>query len=161
MGLFGEMAFGSTAFGDTGDIAQQDRGRLWNIISGELRVTGGRHPLQTTVLGQFLRMSSAMVLPDELQIYLANLVDKKLKPRQGRRKSADISSRNVMIRNLYPALLRQYQLQRSGELSNVPRVGDAPHILAAKQVVEEIRCQGYPMVAYTEILNIMSSEEMH
>jgi hypothetical protein len=109
MGTLGSMVIGATPIGAVGNMEVQERIRLWNLISCELRVTGRRYPLQTKLVGRFLRLMSGKPLPKELQAYLADLVENKLKPRLGRRKSPDISCRNAMIRNLYPLRLREHQ----------------------------------------------------
>jgi hypothetical protein len=167
MGAFGEMAFGSTAFGDTGDVEEQDRQSLWNFISYELHVAGGHHPLQSRLLGRYLRLMAGKPLPTDLQAYLADLFENKLKPRRGRRKSPDILGRNAMIKPLYRVLLQDYREQHSRKRSDEAlksgrgrKSEDPPHVLAAKQVVREIHRQGYPMIDWRDVLNIVSSEKL-
>lgn len=164
MGVFGEMAFGSTAFGDTGDVEEQNRQSLWNFISYELRVAGGRHPLQSRLLGRYLRLMVGRPLPTELQTYLADLFENKLKPRRGRRKSQDISGRDAMIKALYPLLLEDCQKQHSEEGTEGRRdrrhgrkYEDPPHVMAAKRLVTEVDRQGYPMISWRGVLNVLSS----
>lgn len=167
MGTLGSMVIGATPIGAAGNAEIQERVLLWNVICCELRVTGGRYPLQTKLLGRFLRLMSGKPLPKELQAYLADLVENKLKPRRGRRKSPDISCRNAMIRNLYPLRLREHQDSQLDKVSgnhpscgNVTTFEDPPHISAAKHLVEETHRQGYPMIDWREVLNIVSSGEM-
>jgi len=164
MGVFGEMAFGSTAFGDTGDVEEQDRQSLWNFISYELRVAGGRHPLQSRLLGRYLRLMVTRPLPTELQTYLADLFENKLQPRRGRRKSQDISGRDAMIKALYPLLLQDCQnRQPQGDTkgNRKHRHGgkheDPPHVMAAKRLVTEVDRQGYPMISWRGVHNVLSS----
>src|ERR1700685_895612 len=101
-------------------------------------------------------------LPTQLHTYLADLFENKLQPRRGRRKSQDISGRDAMIKALYPLLLQDCQNRHSEKRSEGRRdrrhsrkCEDPPHVMAAKRLVTEIDRQGYPMIGWRGVLNVL------